>query len=220
MLELWAWRQRVAEIYRQVCTAADAQAAWQEWRRTRDDLMACHPQSALDARQRAHFAGLDYFEYDPTARLNVGLIPVDAEPLYQSGGDDGRIQLTACARTVGLVDRFGAELEVFWIGGYGGGLFLPFKDASNGAGSYGGGRYLFDTIKGADLVIVRRADDTNPITWRGWMDFNFAYNPSCANSPAWVCPLAPPGNRLPVAVAAGERFNPALLALAISPGGE
>ncbi|MCA1823730.1 MAG: DUF1684 domain-containing protein [Frankia sp.] len=36
------------------------------------------------------------------------------------------------------------------------------------------------------------------------VDFNFAYNPSCAYSPRWVCPLPPPGNRLSVAVDAGE----------------
>jgi uncharacterized protein (DUF1684 family) len=38
------------------------------------------------------------------------------------------------------------------------------------------------------------------------LDFNFAYNPSCSYDPGWVCPLAPPANRLPVAVEAGERY--------------
>ena len=39
------------------------------------------------------------------------------------------------------------------------------------------------------------------------MDLNFAYNPSCAYDPAWVCPLAPPGNRLAAEVLAGELYG-------------
>ncbi|MDX1605233.1 MAG: DUF1684 domain-containing protein [Candidatus Competibacterales bacterium] len=75
-------------------------------------------------------------------------------------------------------------------------LFLPFLDATSGQGSYGGGRYLYDSIKGADLGA---GADTLVL------DFNYAYNPSCAYDPRWVCPLAPPENRLPFAVEAGER---------------
>ena len=83
-----------------------------------------------------------------------------------------------------------------WLEAYGGGLFLPVRDATYGATSYGGGRYVLDTVKGADLG----ADGDRLI-----VDFNFAFNPSCAYDPGWVCPLAPPANRLPVAVEAGER---------------
>jgi uncharacterized protein (DUF1684 family) len=74
-------------------------------------------------------------------------------------------------------------------------VFLPFADRTNGNESYAGGRYLLDTIKGADLG---RADD------RVILDFNFAYNPSCAYSDRWTCPLSPPSNRLQSAVGAGE----------------
>ena len=54
---------------------------------------------------------------------------------------------------------------------------------------------MLDTIKGADLG----GED-------GWLvvDFNFAYNPSCAYDPRWVCPLAPPGNVVDVPIGAGE----------------
>ncbi|HEX2048996.1 MAG TPA: DUF1684 domain-containing protein, partial [Actinomycetota bacterium] len=88
------------------------------------------------------------------------------------------------------------ELEVYWLEGYGGGVFLPFRDATSGAQTYGGGRYLLDTVKGADL-----GHDGDRLV----LDFNFAYNPSCAYDPRWTCPLAPPRNRLDVAVHAGER---------------
>ena len=91
-------------------------------------------------------------------------------------------------------------LTLFWIEGYGGGLFLPFGDRTNGTDTYGGGRYLYDTIKGADLG--GEGADAGRIV----LDFNFAYNPSCAYSPRWVCPLAPPENRLPFRVSAGERY--------------
>ena len=86
---------------------------------------------------------------------------------------------------------------MYWLEGYGGGLWLPFSDATSGAETYGGGRYLYDTIKGADLGISG-ADIV--------LDFNFAYNPSCAYDERWSCPLSPPENRLPFAVKAGERM--------------
>ena len=91
----------------------------------------------------------------------------------------------------------GQELEVYWLEGYGGGIFLPFRDPTGGTETYGAGRYLLDTVKGADLG-----------TSDGLLvcDFNFAYNPSCAYDPLWVCPLAPPPNRLEVPVRAGERY--------------
>jgi len=90
-----------------------------------------------------------------------------------------------------------ASLAMYWLEGYGGGLWLPFSDATSGAETYGGGRYLYDTIKGADLGISG-ADIV--------LDFNFAYNPSCAYDERWSCPLSPPENRLPFAINAGERM--------------
>ena len=106
--------------------------------------------------------------------------------------------------------RFGdQELELFWLEAYGGGLFLPFRDATGGSETYGGGRYLLDTVKGADLGTEEG---------RVVLDFNFAYNPSCAYDPKWACPLSPPANRLAVAVRAGEKkpevgLEPTALAL-------
>jgi uncharacterized protein (DUF1684 family) len=97
--------------------------------------------------------------------------------------------------------RFGvagreASLDLYWLDAYGGGLFLPFADATSGQETYGAGRYLLDTVKGADLGM----DGAQLV-----LDFNFAYNPSCAYDPRWVCPLAPPANRLTLALQAGER---------------
>ena len=97
--------------------------------------------------------------------------------------------------SLGVVDVPGGTLDVHWIDVYGGGVFLPVHDATSGTLTYGGGRYVLDTVKGADLggaLIV---------------DFNFAYAPSCAFDPRWSCPLAPPGNRIDVAIEAGEKSS-------------
>jgi len=88
-----------------------------------------------------------------------------------------------------------AALELFWLEAYGGGVFLPFADTTSGETTYGGGRYLLDTIKGADLGVDHG---------RLVLDFNFAYKPSCSYDPRWVCPLSPASNRVPLAVRAGE----------------
>jgi len=107
------------------------------------------------------------------------------------------LTLTSFARTAGLIDRLGAELLIFWIEGYAGSVFLPFTDATSGRTSYGAGRYLLDTLKGADLG--------SDAEGRCILDLNFAYNPSCAYSARWACPLAPAENALPIAIEAGER---------------
>ena len=87
------------------------------------------------------------------------------------------------------------SLDVWWLETYGGGIFLPLKDATCGETSYGGGRYLLDTVKGADL-----GEEQGRLI----VDLNFLYNPSCAYDAQWECPLPPAGNVLSVAIEAGE----------------
>lgn len=195
-MNLADWRRRVAELYAVARASADPVVAWQKWQSARDRLFREHPQSPLTADQRARFSGLAYFDYDPGLRFVVDLDSVaDDIPRSWNLRADGVISLQPVARSRGLAPVLGAELTLFWIAGYGGGIFLPFADATAGLGTYGGGRYLLDGIKGADLG----ATDGRVV-----LDFNFAYNPSCAYSPRWTCPLAPPENRLPAAVRAGE----------------
>ena len=196
---LWDWRRRVAELYAEIRAFHDPELAWRLWRATRDELFRAHPQSPLDPHRRRTFAGLALFDYDPAFRCVVDLAPAPEAARHDlSGGRDGYVQLIPFARTDGLHARFGGELTLYWLGGYGGGVFLPFRDATTGRTTFGGGRYLLDGIKGADLGMD--ADG------RAILDFNFAYNPSCAYSARWICPLAPPENELPVAITAGERM--------------
>ena len=195
-LALLDWKRHVFALYADVREASDPRGAWQLWRKRRDELFRAHPQSPLPAGRRVSFRGLDYWPYDPAARVLAALEDVAAEPrpVTTSGTEPLLFRPFARARF-----ELGGEafvLELHWLEGYGGGLFLPFRDATSGTDSYGGGRYLLDTVKGADL-----GEDEGRLV----LDFNFAYNPSCAYDPGWVCPLAPPANRLPVAVRAGER---------------
>ena len=194
--ELADWRRRISELYVQIRANPDPKAAWQHWRAERDRLFEHHPQSPLSVIGRAAFKGIPYFDYDPRFRFQLALSSLDGiAPVVIDLGADGTITLQPFARTEGLADALGGELTVYWILGYGGGLFLPFADATSGQQTYGGGRYVLDGIKGADLGL---ADG------RLTVDFNFAYNPSCAHYPGWTCPLPPVENRLPGAVTAGE----------------
>ena len=192
------WRRRVFELYARIRANPDPQAARDDWRATRDRMVRTHDASPLPPDSRGAFAGFDLWPYDPALRFAVDVEPAEGDRLVFDLGDDGRMSARPLARTRGLPP---GELTLWWIEGYGGGLFLPFLDATSGTESYGGGRYLIDAIKGADLG----RDDAGRLI----LDFNFAYAPSCAMSPRWVCPLAPRENRLDIPVRAGERLRPA-----------
>ncbi len=195
-LELLDWKRRVFELYATVRAAREPAQAWTHWRNARDDLFRTHPQSPVPAGERASFTGLDYFPYDPALRLLADVEPAEEETreLTGSAGSVTRFRRFARAR----FELVGAPqaLELYWLEGYGGGVFLPFGDPTSGRETYGGGRYLLDTVKGSDLGSA--ADG------RIVLDFNFAYNPSCSYDPSWACPLTPTANRLSLAVRAGE----------------
>lgn len=195
-LALAEWRRTVAEIYAHLRSAEVPEAGWHRWRQERDLLFRHHPCSPLPQSARRQDHGLRYFDYDPAYRFLVEIEPIEGTAETIDLGTDGSFRAAPVARTRGLAGALRRELTLFWITGYGGGLFLPFSDATCGQASYGGGRYLLDTIKGADL---------GTLSGRLILDFNFSYNPSCAYDPRWICPLAPPENRTIVSVSAGER---------------
>jgi uncharacterized protein len=196
-VELWDWRRRIADLYAAIRSHSDPQEAWQLWCETRATLFQTHPQSPIPPADRPRYLGPDVFPYNPSLRFSVALARVRPEILELPVGEDGVVHIEAFAQTNGLRDRLGGELTLYWISGYCGGTFLPFADATSGDETYGPGRYLLDTIKGADLGV---APDGQVV-----LDFNFSYFPSCAHSARYVCPLAPPANRLRVPIRAGER---------------
>jgi uncharacterized protein len=197
-LELLDWKRHVFALYGRVRADPEPARAVEAWRAGRDELFAGHPQSPLPPARRAGFAGLPYFPYDRDARVSAEV--VEAERLrFEVTASTGE-PMTFVRFAVARFELAGAarELELYWLHAYGGGLFVPFADATSGTETYGAGRYLLDTVKGADL---------GTRDGRLVLDFNLAYNPSCAYDPRWVCPLAPPGNRLPVPVRGGERVS-------------
>jgi uncharacterized protein (DUF1684 family) len=195
-LTLLDWRRRVAALYAAVRAeaGADPEGALARFRAARDRLFAEHPDSPLTADKRTAFPGIPYWPYDPALRFEVEVGPAPAERLtaISSTGDPYPLD------RIGRVSLPMGTLDVYWVAVYGGGIFLPFRDGTSGGESYGGGRYLLDTVKGADL---------GGSAGRLVVDFNYAYNPSCAYDPRWSCPLAPPANRLTVPILAGERYR-------------
>jgi len=197
-VDLLDWKHRVFELYADIRAESDGATAWRRWRVVRERLFRDHPQSPLPPDVREWFGGGSYFEYDPAWRVTAAVL--DREPAPRAvaasvGGAFGFTQIGVVRFQVGGDEH---ELELAWNNGYGGGLFLAFTDATTGNSTYGGGRYLIDTVKGSDLGFDREASTM-------LLDFNFAYNPSCSYDPRWACPLAPSENRLSIPVTAGER---------------
>jgi len=211
-LDLYDYRCRVAAMYRErtqaVLSGTEPVATWQRFCELRDDLFAHHPQSALDEEQRRTFQGLSYFPYNAAMRFIVD-VDTDVEPTRLSAAMNANESMTMT--TVGhvhfVVEDVPVRLSMYWLDVYGGGLFLPFRDATCPAESYGGGRYLFDTIKGSEFLPVPGVSGWSRIM----LDFNYAYNPSCAYNDRWICPLAPIENRLSVPIRAGEKKQQGLL---------
>ena len=194
-LTLLDWRRRIHALYAEVRAADDPRAAHELWRHGRDRLFATHPDSPLPAAERSGFAGLVVAPYDPSLRFEVRVdTDVTREHLEVPTGTDGVVPFDRVG--VAHLGDLG-DLDVWWLGSYGGGLFVPVKDRLAGREAYGGGRYVLDTVKGADL-------GGDAASGRLVIDLNFAYNPSCVYDPAWACPLAPPGNTLAAPVRGGE----------------
>jgi uncharacterized protein (DUF1684 family) len=193
--ELVDWRRRMAALYAAVRAEADPAVAHELWRTGRDDLMVAHPQTPLLPDDPMRQTGVPVWPYDPTLRFQLPVLAAERdETLHVPTSGDGVIQL----RLVGRLEvPLGFSLDVWWLQQYGGGIFVPLRDGTSGTSTYGGGRYLLDTAKSADLggtgdgVII---------------DFNFAYHPSCRYNPRWECPLAPAGNRTTVPIEAGEKY--------------
>jgi hypothetical protein len=195
-LDLLDWKRRVSALYEAVRADPDPAGAAAAWRAGRDALFRDHPQSPLPEAERAAFRGLPYFGHDPAARVLAEVVPAEVQRFEVPAGAGEPMAFVRFALARFRLGGEPCQLELYWLDAYGGGLFLPFADATSGSATYGAGRYLLDTVKGADLG----SEDGRLV-----LDFNLAYHPSCSYDPRWACPLAPPANRLPFPVRAGER---------------
>ena len=155
--------------------------------------------SPLPDRLKKDFDGLSYFPVDPRYHFQLGLQEYKEKSTFRivtsSGVErmaekygyfDFTMESRACTlhvyKLLDIQDQFPNY------------LFVPFMDATTGKDSYGGGRYL--DLEIADSGIYD-------------LDFNLAYNPSCAYGKAgYNCPIPPDENRLEVAIKAGEKYDP------------
>jgi len=196
LLDLVDWRRRVGDLYR--ISGPDANV---RFRQQRDELFRSHPQSPIEPDERASFKGLRYYPYEAAYRVQAWFEPADgSELVIDTGGEDGAARYRRAGRLVFELDGSPCRLTVLSLVQYAGGLFVPFRDTTSGRETYGGGRYLFDTAKDTDGLVLEITPGSSDVV----IDLNYAYNASCAYSPRWACPLAPPENYLTVPVRAGE----------------
>lgn len=196
LLDLVDWRRRVGDLYR-----IDGPEALERFRSGRDRLFKSHPQSPIEPEERSRFRGLQYFAADPAYRVSARVEGADGtELVIDTGGDDAAVRYRRAGTLVFEIAGETCRLTVLSLVQYAGGLFVPFRDATSGHETYGGGRYLFDTAKDTDGHVLEITPGSAEVV----IDFNYAYNPSCVYSPRWACPLAPPENFLRVPLRAGE----------------
>lgn len=160
-----------------------------EIRRQKDDFFRS-PASPLPPEQRATFVGLRYFPGNPALRFLLVLAAAEGAPwetLDTSTGAKRRYERAGRIRF--SVGNQKVTLTVFSDEN---GYFLPFRDRTSGKETYGAGRYLEPEMEDGKLLI----------------DFNLAYNPYCAYSERYSCPLPPRVNWLGVSVEAGEKNPP------------
>ncbi len=159
-----------------------------EFRASKDDFFASHPQSPLTPEQKRDFHGLDYYEENPDLELEVQVEKFSEQEPVTIQTSTGQTQTyTRYGKFKFNVDDEEAELTLFAGDN---GFFLPFADSLAGKETYPAGRYLEPEPLPGDRFLV---------------DFNLAYNPYCAYNEMWSCPLTPPENRLKVPIRAGEK---------------
>lgn len=162
---------------------------WQGWVAARDSLFRSAGSPLPDT---AGFDGLLYFAYDSTLAVPAALVPAMRQETFNFPTTSGALQQHVSAGHL-VFEAGGVQwrLEAFEPVGSDGRLFVPFRDATSGRETYGGGRYL-------DLEVQPSG--------RYALDLNRAYHPYCVYDASFSCPLPPAENRLELRVTAGERL--------------
>ena len=174
-------------------------ASWAAWAAARDSLFAS-PAGPLAPPERAAFGGLPYFGYDTAFAVAAALVPAVATDTVRFPTSTGELRPMVRAGQLVFTAGRGADAVERRLVAYvpvgpeaaAGELFVPFRDATSGRETYGGGRYL-------DLAVAPRGEVV--------VDFNRAYHPYCVYSVAYSCPLPPAENTLALPVTAGERLG-------------
>jgi uncharacterized protein (DUF1684 family) len=157
-------------------------------RRQKDHYFKTGLDSPLTPEQQSLFTGLRYYDPNPDLHLTVKVEPFADGKFVAIQTTTGDIrQYKRYGEFKFMVDGEEARLTIYEAD-YG--FFLPFVDAGAGEETYSAGRYLEPDYLGDNRFLV---------------DFNQAYSPYCAYSPAWSCPITPAENRLSVHIRAGEK---------------
>lgn len=174
---------------------ADRERLVMEWRKERDVFFKTHPRSPLLPKDQNNFKKLNYFPFDPKyaflgeiKRYNIHINNPDyyATFLTNKGTNKRYIRY---GKFYFRLDGKEYVLQIYKsiLSDI---LFIPFKDRTNGKETYEGGRYIDAEILAGYKMIL---------------DFNMAYNPSCAYNEKYICVLPPPENTLQIDVKAGEK---------------
>lgn len=151
----------------------------------------------LDSMERASFISLDYFGFDASFQIEATFekdkgrrfempTSTDRLPIYRRFGYV-HFSLDSNDYTLTVYQNMGLKKEA----GFEDYLFIPFRDATSKKTTYGGGRYLDTRIPEGKTILL---------------DFNLAYNPYCAYSHHFSCPIPPEENTLKIAIEAGEKI--------------
>lgn len=164
-------------------------------RRLKDKFLLEHPQSPLLPEDKEHFHGAQYYPVDVKYRVVATFVAEEHPGIFKvqtTTGDfkeytrAGRLRFGIDGQDLSLVAFLPPADEPL----HGNRLFVPFRDKTSAKETYGAGRYLDLNRRPGDQYVI---------------DFNRAYNPYCAYSPYYSCPLPPGENNLPVEIRAGEK---------------
>lgn len=156
--------------------------------------------SPLEPEDLEHFSGLPFFPVNEKYRIEARFVRTPGSkpfkmptstnrlPIYEKYGE-AHFELDGKEVTLPIYQNH----ELRATEEYADYLFLPFKDLTNGKSSYGGGRYIELRIPEGDTIVI---------------DFNKAYNPYCAYSARYSCPIPPKENRIKLPVPAGVMAPP------------
>lgn len=162
------------------------------FRRDKDEYFRESAESPLTTEDRASFRGLKYYDPEPALRIVADLHRYPEPEAVMVSTSKGTRQLFNRVGYFGLaIAGIDVRLNAYQSAEREDpSLFIPFRDSTSGKESYGAARYLDMEVEHNDEYAV---------------DFNYAYNPYCAYSEDYVCPLPPQENWLKVPIAAGER---------------
>lgn len=170
----------------------------QKFRYTKDSFFKFSPESPLEATEKRPFITLNYFDVDPAFKVKATLVPYSTpEPISMQMSGSTNEQYMKMGVLEFKLKGEPYKLTVYQSadflrqGIHNDELFLPFSDLTNGKTTYAGGRFMDIDYNGQDTINL---------------DFNYAYNPSCAYNHDFSCPVPPAENHLPIEINAGEKL--------------